>query len=296
MRRMLITVIAMAIALPLCAAEADPTQRQRELIVELLELTSGGNTLKAVMTAMLEHSEKQLLGQAEARGDVPRDLEERKELYALLHEELAGIDLLAALAEPAIRIYAKHYTERELADLVAFYRTPTGRKSIAVMPQLVRESAEAASQHLGPILGAAASRAMHRQEEKRQPWKRTMADIRTISIALGAYASEREDLSYPPGDYESLGGVLVPGYLEELPAQDVWGTPYGYVASADGQHHRIVSAGADRKFEPDSLRIVVAEGESPKVTYRERLEDDIIQEDGVFVQLPAPMKPKTAGP
>jgi hypothetical protein len=146
------------------------------------------------------------------------------------------------------------------------------------------------------MLDEAVSRAVRRQEEKRRPWKRTMSDMRTISMALDTYASEREDLSYPPGDYESLAGALVPRYLKELPAQDVWGTPYAYVASADGQHYRLLSAGADRQFEPDSLRIAAAAvGESPKVTYRERLEDDIIHEDGVFVQLPAPMKPKTAG-
>lgn len=241
--------------------------------------------MQEVMKSILEQSQKQFIAKAEARGDVPKDLEERKELYALLHEELAGIDVSAALAEPAIRIYAKYYTESELADLVAFYRTPTGRKSIKVLPAIVRESAEASAKSLGPLLEEAASRASDRQSLKRQPWRQVMADIRRLGIAVLAYSVEQADSSDPPGDFASLGRFLVPKYLEAMPAKDPWGTPYGYVASPDGQHCRIVCAGSDRKFEPASLRIVLsADGKNPKEKVNERLEEDFIQQDGVFVQ------------
>jgi hypothetical protein len=284
---MLVTAIAIAIALPLCAAESNPGKRERELIVEILQLTSGGSTMKSVVDAILAQSEKQFIAQAEARGDAPGDLEERKELYALLHEEIAGIDLSAALAEDAIRIYAKYYSERELADLVAFYRTPTGRKSIEVLPDIVRESAEASAQSVGPLLQEAASRAVHRQQEKRMPWRRTMSDMRSVATAIEAYAVDRDDMTYPRGDYESLRGELVPVYMKAVPAKDVWGTPYGYAVSGDGQHYRIVSAGADLKFEPASLRVVAAAGKRPvEVSVKDPVAD-IIYEDGMFMQYPA---------
>lgn len=293
MRRVLITVMAIAIALPLGAAEVNPSKRQRELIVELLELANGGKTMNEVMKTVLAQYEKQGIARAEASGDVPSDLEERKELYALLHEELATIDIPAELAESAIRIYAKHYTERELADLVASYRMPTGRRSIEVLPEVVRETADASNQILEPILREASWRAVRKQDEKRRPWKPTMKDMRAINVAIGEYWKQRDDSSFPLGNFESLKDALVPKYASELPANDMWGTPYGYVASADGQHFRIVSAGSDRKFERDSLRIVVAaDGKSSKVmTQSKRPEDDIILEDLVFVQYPVLTKP-----
>lgn len=287
MRRTLLAVVVVAVAatLPLGAAEPEPSKRQRELIVELLGLTAGEGTMQEVMKSILEQSQKQFIAKAEAQGDVPKDLEERKELYALLNEELAGIDVSAALAEPAIRIYAKYYTEREIADLVAFYRTPTGRKSIKVLPAIVRESAEASAKSVVPLLEEAASRASHRQDLKRRPWRQVMADIRSLGIAVLAYSVEQADSSYPPGDFASLGRYLVPKYLQAMPAKDPWGTPYGYVASPDGQHYRIVCAGSDRKFEPTSLQIVLsADGKDPKEKVSERLEEDFIQQDGVFVQ------------
>jgi hypothetical protein len=287
MRRALLAVVVVVVAasLPLGAAEPEPSKRQRELIVELLGLTAGEGTMQEVMKSILELSEKQFIAKAEAQGDVPKDVEERKELYALLHEELARIDVSAALAEPAIRIYAKYYTEREIADLVAFYSTPTGRKSIKVLPAIVRESAEASAKILGPLLEEAASRASDRQSLKRRPWRKVMDDIRTLSTAVLAYSVEQEDSSYPPGDFASLGRLLVPKYLREMPAKDPWGTPYGYVASPDGQHYRIVCAGADRKFEPTSLQIVLSpDGSGPKEKVSDRLEEDIVRQDGVFVQ------------
>jgi hypothetical protein len=54
------------------------------------------------------------------------------------------------LEKAAYPIYDKYFTEEELRDLVAFYKTPTGQKSIQVMPGIVRESMEKANELLGP--------------------------------------------------------------------------------------------------------------------------------------------------
>lgn len=37
-------------------------------------------------------------------------------------------------------LYSKYYTEKEINDLVAFYKTPTGKKMVETMPQLMNES------------------------------------------------------------------------------------------------------------------------------------------------------------
>lgn len=43
-------------------------------------------------------------------------------------------------------IYDKHYTTSEISDLLKFYKSPTGRKSLTVSPQIGRESVELAQQ------------------------------------------------------------------------------------------------------------------------------------------------------
>jgi len=41
-----------------------------------------------------------------------------------------------------IPLYAKYFDHEEVRALVAFYQTELGRKTIAVMPQLMQEGAE----------------------------------------------------------------------------------------------------------------------------------------------------------
>jgi hypothetical protein len=75
-----------------------------------------------------------------------------------------------------------------------------------------------------------------------------------------------------------------------MPEKDGWGNAYFYMASDDGKHYRIASAGSDGVFEWDARKISTAEVKEPK--YSEHLEDDIIYQDGEFVQIPAVTKPR----
>ncbi|MBB6372191.1 DUF2059 domain-containing protein [Chryseobacterium shigense] len=42
-----------------------------------------------------------------------------------------------------IPIYAKYYTESDIDELIKFYKSPIGQKTLTVMPALMRESMEA---------------------------------------------------------------------------------------------------------------------------------------------------------
>lgn len=46
------------------------------------------------------------------------------------------------LFDELIPIYAKYYTNEEIEQLIAFYDTPVGKKTIQILPQLSLESAE----------------------------------------------------------------------------------------------------------------------------------------------------------
>jgi hypothetical protein len=50
----------------------------------------------------------------------------------------------AELIDLVAKIYAQHFTEAELKDIVAFYKTPSGKKMLAQEPVAIRQSLDAA--------------------------------------------------------------------------------------------------------------------------------------------------------
>lgn len=293
MRRLL---IVLAVALPLFATEPNPSTRQRELIDQLIRTTGMDATGPQMMDQVFGVIEKQFLDDAAARGNDPADIEEAKETFSLFRERALKIDFAGLMREAYIRIYAKYFTEAELVDLNAFYATPTGLKSVEVMPHLMREGMEAGVTFLQPKIEEVMAEVMLIQEKKR-PWRRTMSDIRAVSTALEAYAIDNEE-RYPSGDYASLKETLA-DYLTNFSEKDIWDHAYAYIVSADGSSYRLVSSGADGNFEWDSRRIIAAKATAedefvvPEIQYRERLEDDILFQDGGFLQLPLQAKPKS---
>lgn len=107
---------------------------------------------------------------------------------------------------------------------------------------------------------------------QRAKQKRTMADMRSVATTLEAYAREKKQ--WPPGHSVSE----IAGELGGVPTTDAWGTLLGYEALPGGGYV-IVSGGADKQFERDSL-----------ADYDERttihFDCDIVFADGEFVQYP----------
>jgi hypothetical protein len=287
--RSLAATLLFATALPLFAADPNPSARQRELIVKLLEVTNASRASTTMMEGVLAHFEKQTVEAVEAQNKGPEAVAEAKEIFESFRTKMLNMDFDGLMRDAYVRIYAKYFTEKELEELIAFYGTPVGKKSIEAMPHLMKESMEAAAQELTPKIEQMTAEVMAEQEKKR-PWRRTMSDMRKLSTAIESYASDHDDL-YPAGDYDALKGQLEE-YIAKFPEKDIWGHPYAYVVSPDRRQFRIVSAGADTIFDWDSRRIVAASDDESdrEIRYRERLEDDIVMDDWGFVQLPVQAK------
>jgi hypothetical protein len=60
------------------------------------------------------------------------------------------------LKDQLAEVYSNAYTANELEDLIRFYKTPTGQKSIQLMPQLMSQGAEIGTaqvrQHMPELL------------------------------------------------------------------------------------------------------------------------------------------------
>jgi uncharacterized protein len=290
MRRAILAITLLALTLPVLATEPNPSARQRELVGQLLTITDADAASSTMMDAMLAQIQKQIVGAAGADGKGSRAATEAEEMFEAFRAKAAKLDVTGLMRESYIHIYSKYFTEKELEGLIAFYSTPLGKKSIATMPQLMREGMEAAARELTPKIEQISAEVLAEQEKKR-PWRRTIDDLERLSGAIELWAVEHDDL-YPAGDYAALKALLEPDYISKFPEKDIWGHTYAYVVSPDRRHYRLVSAGADSIFEWDSRRIAPAPADETDrpIRYRDRLEDDLVLDDLGFVQLPAQAK------
>jgi len=71
------------------------------------------------------------------------------------------------------RIYAEEFTEQELRDLIAFYKTPTGVKSISKMPALMAKGGQLGMQRVQQNMGELNEmlRVEQERQQKAQPKK-----------------------------------------------------------------------------------------------------------------------------
>jgi hypothetical protein len=65
-------------------------------------------------------------------------------ITAALQKDMNDPKLIDQLYNQVVPLYASHFTAEDVKALTAFYRSPTGKKSLEVMPVLMNESAQAA--------------------------------------------------------------------------------------------------------------------------------------------------------
>ena len=115
---------------------------------------------------------------------------------------------------------------------------------------------------------------------QRAKQKRSLADMRTVATALESYAVE--EAAYPDAtSMDDLSPLLVPKYVEQVPAVDGWGTELRYACWPAGEcrSYALISAGSDKTFEHDSVEDYAA-------GTTKSFDADIVFTDGRFLQYP----------
>ena len=143
---MLRRILPVMLALVLCCAGVQAAQAEesapakRADILKLIEVSGG----RELAQQLLQQYVKQSMGMVrKLRPDIPASSlpAVERDLSAFVAEKLAApgglLDLVAA-------VYARHFTPEEIRQLLAFYESPVGRKSVATLPQIMKESRDAA--------------------------------------------------------------------------------------------------------------------------------------------------------
>ena len=142
------------------------SEDKRQLIEEFLELTGGERTFRQVSQAMLSQMEQQFsaLLSSDLAGSQELSPQERQQIAATLNREMGRItqkynrlflervDYQQIVQEVYYPLYDKYFTEEDLRVLIDFYKSPTGQKTIEVMPQLLQESVRRTTQVIGPTV------------------------------------------------------------------------------------------------------------------------------------------------
>ena len=143
--------------LPLAASAQDTPHRAQ--IRELMRITGSAELATQFANFASQDMARQL---RQARPDIP------ERAIAVLQQEVMKIfeERVDGLLERVVPVYEKHFSPAEISDLLAFYRTPTGRKAIAVMPTVMNESVAAGQawgRSLGPEIGRRVNAALKRE-------------------------------------------------------------------------------------------------------------------------------------
>jgi len=137
MKRFFVFVVALWFVAAVAVCNADEiSPEKRKDVEQLLTLTGSLNVAKVI----IKMANDQIIGAVrQSHPDVPPKTFDiiREEIQTGVSEALQGKD---GLINRLVPVYAKHYTHAEIKGLIAFYKTPLGRKSIEVSPVIAQES------------------------------------------------------------------------------------------------------------------------------------------------------------
>jgi hypothetical protein len=163
----------LAAALLLAAAASVAADRhlvsesKRQLMLDLFELTGGersADQLLGLLLAQMERNQEAMIEQGiagtsglspEAQSQLRAQLAGAPGFLAKLRTRVSErIDFQPLLQGVAMPLYDRHFDEQNLREMVAFYRTPAGRKAAGILPQIAQETTQQAARAVEPqILG-----------------------------------------------------------------------------------------------------------------------------------------------
>jgi hypothetical protein len=157
------------ILLPLSGANSfaqEVSPEKKELIRELLVVTQATKNAAAIMDSMSDQVQKDMLRMMNQVSASDRSLTdaqraEKERLVAESAKRAADrfkelfkqrVNYSQLVEDVSYEVYDKYYTADELRDLIAFYKSATGQKSIKIMAQVFAESMAKTSQRLMPAI------------------------------------------------------------------------------------------------------------------------------------------------
>lgn len=138
--------------------------QKRELIKELLTVTEATKLAENASREMLAQMDREMpkIMKMVLMQDTRLTPEQRKEVEDQIEKSsgaavkrfgeklIQKLNYAELLETVSLELYDKYFTEAELKDMIAFYKTPTGKKTIEVMPKLMADIMQKTSELVLP--------------------------------------------------------------------------------------------------------------------------------------------------
>ena len=163
MKRLALTLLLLAAACVGASgqeATGQAAEEKRQDIRRLLQLNGAGQAGVQIIEQMLPNMRNIYRGLFERLPARSREL-----AVQIMEEETRRSFTAERMVEELIPIYDKYLTAEEIKSLIAFYESPAGRKFVALMPVIIRESSGAGER----IAGEAIERIRKRFQEEGIP-------------------------------------------------------------------------------------------------------------------------------
>lgn len=165
---------------PAAAVSATLTPAKKALILELLKMTDADKQVEMIINQLtLSHQRRYPILFAQAVNAAPNlSDEKKKELIAGAQEQsvrsserlrqlfVQKIDLSKVMQEVALQVYDKNFTEAEMQDIITFYKTPTGKKTLQALPAVMSESMEMTTKLITPPLSDIMKQVMEEERDR----------------------------------------------------------------------------------------------------------------------------------
>lgn len=129
-----IVVCFLLFALPGISYSEDKSKR--ESVEKLLILMN----VESIIDTMYSQMEQLMVGMGQQLGVKPSEQEIfdkfMSKTVSIMKKEMSW----AKMKEPMMQIYLKHYSEKEIQDMVVFYNSESGKSMIQKMPEVMKDS------------------------------------------------------------------------------------------------------------------------------------------------------------
>ncbi|MCK5778530.1 MAG: DUF2059 domain-containing protein [Rhodospirillales bacterium] len=156
--RLLAAAIVLAAVIGALPAKAATDVERQKAIIELMELTNSTQMIKQIGASVAEQMKATIRQQKPEISD--KVIEVFAEEVRRGFNEESGV-LLAHSAQ----LYEKHFTHDDIKQMIAFYKTPIGQKTLKVLPQIVGESMRIGQQWAEQVAPKVIGRATQRLKE-----------------------------------------------------------------------------------------------------------------------------------
>ena len=136
-------IVALLIAITPMMAQADEGV-DRETVEQLLEVANN----ESMIDAMNGEVDQMIAGLPAQLGLTEEEQYLFDNFMTKLHDSMKEEVSWKRIKDPMIEIYMKHYTKKEIEELLAFYRTETGQSLIKKMPLVMRDAMQLSQQML----------------------------------------------------------------------------------------------------------------------------------------------------